>query len=164
MFKKILLVFLIILIIIQFIHPARNKSAARQPGNISNEYATPARVDSILAKACLDCHSNNTRYRWYFKIQPVDWWLTDHINGGKEELNFDEFTDKPIRYQYHKLQSMVDLVKKGKMPLDSYLWIHKDAVLTDQEKDSLVNWAEGIVNDMKSKYPPDSLAKKQVQQ
>jgi len=163
MFKKILLVVLVILIVIQFIHPARNKSAGDQPNNIVRLYSVPADVDTILVKACLDCHSNNTRYRWYFKIQPLDWWLTNHINSGKEELNFDEFTGKPARYQFNKLKSTVDQIKKGEMPLSSYLWVHKDAMLTDQEKNTLINWAQDITNDMKTKYPPDSLVKKKEQ-
>jgi len=160
MFKKILLIILVILIIIQFIHPARNRSTGDQPNNISKAYLVVPDVKAILVKACLDCHSNNTRYRWYFKIQPLDWWLTSHINDGKGELNFDEFTNKPARYKYHKLESTVDLVKKGSMPLNSYLWIHKDAILTDQEKNTLINWAQSIVNDMKDRYPADSLVKK----
>jgi hypothetical protein len=160
MFKKVLLVLLIVLIIIQFIHPSRNISKSVQPDNIAHSFNVPAQVKTILDKACMDCHSNNTRYRGYFKIQPVDWWLTNHINEGKRELNFDEYTNKSLRYQYHKMESTVDLVKKGEMPLDSYLWVHKDAILTGQEKDTLINWAQGIVNEMKAKYPADSLVRK----
>ena len=160
MFKKVLLVLLMLLIIIQFIHPSRNISKKEQRDNIAHAFKVPAEVKTILDKACMDCHSNNTRYRWYFKIQPVDWWLTNHVNEGKQELNFDEYTSKSLRYQYHKMESTVDLVKKGEMPLDSYLWIHKDAILTEQEKNTLINWAQGITNEMKAKYPADSLVRK----
>lgn len=160
MFKKILLALVVIIVIIQFIHPARNVSTIGQPNNIAKMYNVPQDVKTILDKACMDCHSNNTRYVWYFKIQPVDWWLTHHINEGKHELNFDEFTNKPLRYQYRKLEETIDQVKKGEMPLDSYTWVHKDAALSDQEKSVVVNWSEGIRNEMKSKYPPDSLNKK----
>ena len=160
MFKKFLLVLLILLIVIQFIHPSRNISKGEQPDNIAHSFNVPAQVKTILDKACMDCHSNNTRYRWYFKIQPVDWWLTNHINEGKQELNFDEYASKSLRYQYHKMESTVDLLKKGEMPLDSYLWLHKDAILTEEEKNTLITWAEGIRNEMKAKYPADSLARK----
>lgn len=160
MFKKILLILLALVVIIQFIHPSRNISTGEQPNNIVHAFNVPAEVKTILDKACMDCHSNNTRYRWYFKIQPVDWWLTNHINEGKQELNFDEYINKPLRYQYHKMESTIDLVKKGEMPLDSYLWVHKDAILTDQEKNALTNWAEGITKEMKAKYPADSLERK----
>ena len=160
MFKKILLALLVILLIIQFIHPARNISKGEQPDNIAGAYDVPADVKTILDKACLDCHSNNTRYRWYFKIQPLDWWLTNHINDGKGELNFDEFINKPLRFQYHKMEATADQVKKGEMPLNSYLWIHKDAILSESEKNTLISWAQGITNNMKAKYPPDSLRRK----
>jgi len=160
MFKKILLVLLVLLIIIQFIHPSRNISKGEQPNNISRAFNVPTEVRTVLDKACMDCHSNNTRYRWYFKIQPLDWWLTHHINEGKQELNFDEYANKPLRYQYHKMESTVDQIKKDEMPLNSYLWVHKDAVLTDSEKNILISWAQGITNDMKAKYPADSLVRK----
>jgi hypothetical protein len=160
MLKKILLVLLVILIIIQFIHPVRNISTGDQANNIARVYNVPDDVKKILAKACMDCHSNNTRYPWYFKIQPVDWWLTHHINEGKKELNFDEYTNRSIRYQYNKLEETQKQVKEGEMPLDSYTWIHKDAILTDQEKSTLTSWAESIRNEIKSKYPADSLRRK----
>jgi hypothetical protein len=114
MFKKTIIALIAILIIIQFFHPKRNISSSDSSNSITKLYDIPADVKTILDKACMDCHSNNTRYTWYFKIQPVDWWLTNHINDGKEELNLDEFTNKPIRYQYHKLEETVDQVKKMK--------------------------------------------------
>jgi len=160
MVKKILLVLLAILIIIQFIHPSRNISKVDQSNNITKAYTVPPDVKTILDKACMDCHSNNTRYLWYFKTQPVDWWLTKHINEGKRGLNFDEYANKSLRYQYNKLGDVTEMVKKGEMPLNSYTWIHKDAILTDQEKKTLINWSEGIRNEMKAKYPADSLKKR----
>jgi len=160
MLKKILLFLLAALIIIQFIHPKRNKTDSMQANYIGNIYPVPEEVKSILAKACLDCHSNNTHYPWYSKFQPIDWWMTGHINDGKKELNFDEFTNKSLRFQYHKLEATIKQVKENEMPLNSYLWIHKDAKLIDDEKSSLINWAQAIMDDMKAKYPIDSLQRK----
>src|SRR5689334_24365857 len=131
MLRRILLLLLIALIVIQFFHPKKNISKAAQANYIGNKYTVPDDVKHILAKACNDCHSNNTRYPWYSNVQPVDWWLTNHINEGKNHLNFDEYNNKRPRYQYGKLDETIDLVKKGEMPLNSYLWIHKDAILTD---------------------------------
>jgi len=160
MLRKILLVLLVILLIIQFIHPHRNTSKSAQPNNIAKSFAVPADVKTILDKACMDCHSNNTRYLWYFKIQPVDWWLTHHIDEGKRGLNFDEYAGRSLRYQFHKMEDIADQVKEGEMPINSYTWIHKDAILTEQEKNTIINWTEGIRKEMKARYPADSLAKK----
>lgn len=160
MAKKILLFLLAGFIVIQFIHPKKNKAEGAQPNYIGNVYAVPADVKVILEKACNDCHSNNTRYPWYSKMQPVDWWLTNHIEEGKKELNLDEYTHRSLRYQYHKLEEIAELVKENGMPLDSYTWIHKGARLTESEKNVLINWADAIRDTMKAKYPIDSLVRK----
>jgi len=160
MIKKILIFLLFVFIVIQFIHPKPNKVSGDQPNAIEKSFAIPEDVKTILQKACNDCHTNNTRYPWYSNIQPVDWWLTNHINEGKKKLNFDEYTNKRLRYQYDNMKETIDLVKKGEMPLNSYTWIHKDAILTDNEKNKLIGWAEGIMDTMKAKYPLDSLVRK----
>jgi hypothetical protein len=160
MFKKILLVLLVIILIIQFIHPARNISTGHQSHNITKAFNVPAEVQTILDKACMDCHSNNTRYPWYSKVQPVDWWLTHHITEGKRGLNFDEYTNRSLRYQFHKMEEIAEQVKEGEMPIDSYTWTHKDAILSEEEKNIIITWTETIRNEMKAKYPADSLIRK----
>jgi hypothetical protein len=160
MIKKILLLLLAALIIIQFFHPKKNQAAGPQPNYIGNVYTIPADVKAILKKACDDCHSNNTEYPWYSKIQPVDWWLDDHVKEGKKELNLDEYSNRSLRYQYHKMEEIAGQVRDGEMPLDSYTWMHKDAKLTEAEKNALIGWADGVREVMKSKYPIDSLIRK----
>jgi hypothetical protein len=157
MIKKILLVLLVILVIIQFIHPSRNKAEGAQPNYMGNKHAIPDDVKHILARACNDCHSNNTVYPWYSKIQPVDWWLNKHIRNGKKGLNFDEYTHRTARYQYHKMEETIEMVKEGEMPLKSYKWIHKDSRLTEEEKNTIISWAESVMTAMEARYPPDSL-------
>jgi len=164
MFKKILRIFLLVLlaafVIIQFFHPKKNKAEGPQTNYIGNSFAVPANVKDILTKACNDCHSNNTSYPWYSKIQPVDWWMNKHIKEGKKGLNLDEYTNKRLRYQYHKMEELADIVKEGEMPLNSYTWMHKDAKLTKDERDKLINWANSIMDTLKAKYPMDSLMRK----
>ena len=160
MLKKIFIVLLVALIIIQFIHPKKNKAKGEQINYIGNAFNVTNEVKVILAKACNDCHTNNTNYPWYINIQPVDWWMNHHVNDGKKELNFDEYINKNLRFQYHKMEEIDEMIKEGEMPLDSYTWIHKDAKLTEKEKSTLMNWADGIRESMKAKYPLDSLIRK----
>jgi hypothetical protein len=160
MIKKFLLVLLVALIAIQFFHPARNMAEGAQPNFIGNKYPVPQDVKAILAKACYDCHSNNTRYPWYSKLQPIDWWITDHIREGKKEFNFDEFLARSPRYQYNKIHEVAELAEKHKMPLNSYLWIHKDAKLTEEETKKLVGWADSVHSNLEAQYPMDSLVRK----
>lgn len=160
MIKKILLFLLAILIIIQFFHPAKNKNPGTQPNYIGNAFNIPDDVRVLLSNACNDCHSNNTIYPWYTYIQPVHWWLDDHIKDGKKELNFDEYTNRSLRFQYHKMEEVVEQVKEKEMPIDNYTWIHKQARLSETDRTKLISWANSIMDDMKSKYPLDSLLRK----
>ena len=164
MFKKVLkytgLFLLAVLVVIQFIHPKKNKSEGPQPNYIGNNFAIPPDVKSILAKACNDCHSNNTRYPWYSKLQPVHWWLDKHIRNGKKGLNFDEYISKRLRYQYHKMEEVIEQLKDGKMPLNSYTWTHKNARLSAEEKNKIVDWANSVMDTLKARYPIDSLIRK----
>lgn len=160
MLKKILLFLLFALVVIQFIHPEKNKAEGSQANHIGNVFPVPEKVKGILAKACNDCHSSNTSYPWYTHIQPVHWWMNNHIQEGKKELNFDDYKGRSLRYQYHKMEEVVEQVKEGEMPLDSYTWMHKDAKLTEVEKQELINWAEGIMDSLKANYPIDSLIRK----
>lgn len=160
MLKKIAWALLASLVIIQFIHPKKNKSEGQQPNYIGNRYEVPLDVQSIMAKACNDCHSNNTRYPWYANFQPIHWWLDDHIRDGKKEVNYDEYTQRSLRYQYHKMEETIEMVKEGKMPLNSYTWTHKDAKLTAEEKAKLTAWAQSVMDTLKARYPMDSLVRK----
>ncbi len=158
--KRILMFLLLVLVVIQFIRPAQNVAAQPPMNNIATLYPVNAEVRTILDKACNDCHSNNTNYPWYSKIQPVSWWLDDHIKEGKKEINFDEFSTYSLRKQYHKMDEVLEQVKEGEMPFESYTLIHKDADLTALEKKVLLDWAAGIRATMRDKYPRDSLEKR----
>lgn len=142
--KKILFTLLAILVIIQFIRPARNISDTVSPNDITKAYNVPADVQQVLKVSCNDCHSNNTEYPWYTNIQPVGWWLQAHVDGGKHHLDFSSFASYPAKRQHHKLEEVIEQVKDNHMPLNSYLWVHKDAKLSDAQKILLINWAEQL--------------------
>lgn len=156
MVKKILIVLLIALVVIQFFHPKKNQSTTESPNAIAKTYSVPPEVKDILKVSCNDCHSNNTAYPWYNNIQPVTWWMNNHVEDGKKELNFDEFANyKPKRMQ-RKMHEIIEQVKEGEMPLNSYLWIHKNAKLSDTQKQTLLNWAQQLMDSvgMKNNLPP----------
>jgi hypothetical protein len=90
-------------------------------------------------------------------VQPVDWWLDNHIVDGKKHFNLDELGKAPAWLRYDKMKDVVNTVKENEMPLDSYTWIHKDAILNDEEKAKLTGWAQGIMTEMEARFPADSL-------
>ncbi len=81
--KKIITGLLLIIIAVQFYRPAQNSDLSVMPNHISKVVTVSAQVNGILKKACYDCHSNNTNYPWYAQIQPVNWYINQHIKVAK---------------------------------------------------------------------------------
>ena len=102
----------------------------------------PEDVKVILKNACFDCHSDYTRYPWYNAITPLNYWLADHVDHGKGELNFSNWEEYSLKRKDHKLEEVMDLVKKKEMPLESYTWTHKDAILSDEQIEKVMAWTK----------------------
>lgn len=139
--KKALIAAAVIFVVIQFIQPAKNKSTQVLPTNITRIYHVPDSVQSILKTSCYDCHSNNTHYPWYFNIQPMAWFMANHIKEGKADLNFSDFGSYSWHHQRSKLKAIADQVNDDEMPIWSYTLIHKNTIPSKQQKEIIVNWA-----------------------
>lgn len=141
---KILVALLVVLILIQFIQPAQNKSGELLSTDLTKTLNVPQNIQNILKIACFDCHSNNTNYPWYAKVQPFGWLLANHIKDGKAELNFSEFSSYSKRRQISKLNAIANSIKDGSMPLSSYIMMHENARLSREEKALLSGWAARV--------------------
>ncbi|MHB1921226.1 MAG: heme-binding domain-containing protein [Chitinophagaceae bacterium] len=144
MIRKILLALLVLLIIIQFFRPTRNYSATLSPNDITRHFPVPADVHQLLSSACFDCHSNNTKYPWYYHIQPIAWWMNNHINDGKHSLNFSEFGSYTRKRMLDKLKNISKLVKNHGMPISSYTWEHPEGRLTPAQISRIAGWADSL--------------------
>ena len=141
--RKVLLGLLVGLILIQFISPERNDS-----GDWSNDYTTamqvPKEVKKIIKTSCTDCHSNKTKYPWYSKIAPVSWYIASHVNEGREHLNFSEWTTYNNDQKDHIIKDLEEELEEQNMPLKSYLLIHKEAKLTQDQYNILLAWVKTL--------------------
>lgn len=143
--KKITWGILAVFVIIQFIRPTKNVSEKLITDNdISKTYAVSDEVHQLLIKKCYDCHSNSTVYPWYNNIQPVGWWMALHVDEGKDELNFSEFKTYPEKKANHKMEELSEAINEGWMPIDSYLWIHGDAKITEDDKELINTWIKTL--------------------
>jgi len=128
------------LIVIQLFDTDKNISATPSENAIEKHYQVSSHVQGLLKTSCYDCHSNNTAYPWYSNIQPVKWWLADHVNSGKRHLNFDEFNTYTKEKKLKKLDEIAETVKEGEMPLSSYTIIHHNAKLSSTDKSEIEKW------------------------
>jgi Haem-binding domain len=143
--KKILLSIVAILIIIQFFRPEQNDAAELITAyDISKKHSIPENVHQILIEKCYDCHSNKTNYPWYSNIQPVAWWMSDHIDEGKRELNFSEFSTYPTKKANHKIHEIAEEINEGEMPLTSYTVIHPNTKITESDRAAVNDWIKSL--------------------
>ena len=151
--KKIFVLGLIIFLLIQFYQPARNLDYGQVlPTHFNKIYAVPSDVESILRASCYDCHSNNTEYPWYSYIQPARIILDNHIKEGKENLNFSTFGDYSQRKQGNKVERIVKQIKSDEMPLATYTRMHKNAILSQENKRLLITWMENTRDNMSTGF------------
>jgi len=138
--KKILIVLLVAFVIIQFF-PIDKKNP---PVNIGMDFVniknTPENIAQVIKTSCYDCHSNETKYPWYSSIAPSSWFVKNHIDEGRKELNFSTFAMYEPKRQIHKMEECIEMIEKKEMPLESYYIGHQDAKLTDQQREMLAKY------------------------
>jgi len=95
----------------------------------------------LLTAACMDCHSNETVWPWYSKVAPAKFLIADHVEEGREHLNFSTWGAMSVRDRDHALEEVVEVLEEGEMPMTSYTLLHSEARLTDAERRLLMDWA-----------------------
>ena len=140
--KIIVIVIGIAFIAIQFIPVDKTNPPIDPAHTIEATMNVPAEVQQIMARSCNDCHSNKTVYPWYSNIAPVSWWMLNHIEEARHELNFSEWGTYSNKKKSRKLEEICSEVRSHAMPLPSYLWIHRDSVLSESDINTLCNWTE----------------------
>ena len=151
MVKRILIGFVLTIIVIQFIQPARNSTGQVVPQSFIDTFLPNDTVLNLLSNSCFDCHSNNTKYPWYTNVQPIGWMMAKHINDGKAELNFDELAALSNRRRNSKFKSISEQIEQEKMPLKSFLLMHKNAKLSKADKNILINFFQLIIKELENK-------------
>ena len=143
--KKIVLWIFIPFILIQFIDmdvPATLSLESK------NEIVSPPKIMDILKQSCYDCHSNSLIYPWYSKIAPLSWYTKKHVKDGRRVVNFSIWKS----YDREKQFKVMDRLPKSlliRMPLPDYLWLHRDAKLSIDDKKILSRWAEKLTEELK---------------
>jgi len=142
--KKILLILLVLFVIAQFFGPEKNQGDLASVQPFLDETNPPETVKSILNESCYDCHSDVTRYPWYNKITPVNYWLAEHVNDGKKHFNFSNWVGNSTKRKDNKMEELIEMVEEKEMPLESYILVHQEAKLSGDQIKAIVDWAKQV--------------------
>ena len=145
-FRGALLGFCGLVIGIQLIRPARTNPPIDPSHTLEAIVLVPPTVESILERSCNDCHSNKTLWPWYSDVAPVSWFVIDHVDSGRRQLNFSEWlrrdTKNPGEYTRERFQAICRQVETGNMPLTSYLLLHRAAKLSQDDTETICQWTK----------------------
>lgn len=145
--KKVLVVLLVAFVIIQFFRIDKTNPPLNKGTDFLVIKNTPENIATLMKGACYDCHSNESKYPWYSNIQPLGWFLENHIREGRKHLNFSEFATYEPKRQARKLEEAAEQIETGEMPLSSYVLGHPEADLSAEQKTLLINYFKKIENE-----------------
>lgn len=121
--------------------PAKSNPATDPSQTLQAMAHVTPEASAILDRSCRDCHSNETRWPWYSRIPPLSWGVISHVNDGRRHMNFSRWGSYDPEDAREFLVDICALTRKHDMPLGSYLWIHRDARLSDQDIAALCDWS-----------------------
>jgi hypothetical protein len=142
--KIIVIVLVVAFVVIQFIRPDLTNPPVDPAETLEANLQVPDNVQAILTRSCKDCHSNETKYPLYSKIQPSAYFMKNHIDDGRKEINFSTWKSLTPARQKRKLSEICEQAQSKEMPLPSYLWIHWDAKMSDEDIKTLCDWTETV--------------------
>jgi hypothetical protein len=128
-------------LLLQLANPARTNPPVVHDLSASGFRPPSDHLTALLHTACYDCHSYETRWPWYAHVMPVSWQVVNDVNKGRKHLNFSDWPADPARAA-KKFTSISEQLEYREMPLAKYTLIHRDARLTDADRQALMDWAD----------------------
>jgi hypothetical protein len=138
--KRAGLVVLVLFAAAQTIRPARVNPPIDSSRTIEHLLPVAPETATILERACSDCHSSHTTWPWYSHVAPVSWFVIDHVNHGRTHLNLSDWARVAPQDADHLLGQICTLTSSGEMPIGSYLLMHGNAKLSDEDVRVLCEW------------------------
>lgn len=134
--RKAMGVVIFILIAVQFVPVNRENSP------VTAEIQAPTEIKNILRRSCYDCHSNETIWPWYSKVAPISWLVAKDVREGRRELNFSKWGSYSQKRQTKLIKESFEEIEEGEMPLWIYLLAHRNAKLSENDKQTLKQWQQ----------------------
>jgi len=133
------------LIVAQFMGPEKHNQRTDASKSIEVQSGMPDNVAAILHRACNDCHSQRTTWRWYASVAPFSWLQIADVEAGRQHLDFSNWTNFTVAQKEDRLKGMCKLTREGEMPLWYYKPMHPAAWLSDADRQTICTWTDGLV-------------------
>jgi len=146
--KKIIFILVVIVVLIQFYPMEKPTVTSDNSNDLISTTNVPKNISSLLKNACYDCHSNESTFPWYANIAPSKWLVYDHINKGREELNFSNWNTLSTDDKSGILDDISSIILEGEMPLKGYTLLHSEANLSESNRELIATWADDMLESL----------------
>lgn len=119
--------------------PAARPTAA---DSLALQVHVPTPVMSTLRRACVDCHSEETRWPWYAGLPIASHLIERDVTEAREQFDLSRWTQYNPFDRADMLDKMCQLASNGKMPPRQYRLMHPTARLSATELATLCAWTE----------------------
>lgn len=100
----------------------------------------PASVRDVFAHACINCHSEKTRWPWYSHVAPVSWFVENDVKRAREHLNLSRWDTFDGAEQRVLLTAIATVIENREMPLHRYLVFHPGVKLSAEDSVQVIEW------------------------
>lgn len=142
--KKILLWIIGVFAFMQFVPVDRTNKPIDKKQNFADVLQPPKPVQETLKNACYDCHSNEVKYPKYAYVAPISWSVKNHVNEGRENVNFSEWNSYNKEQKEHIIDEVIETTESKEMPLKGYVPLHPEANLTDAQRKVFVDYFKAL--------------------
>lgn len=115
--------------------------------SVNAKTAERKEIEAIFKAKCMDCHSDQTKYPWYFNMPIAKDIIQADIRKGKSYFHlqndlFQYDNDKDI--PKHIISALKYEIEHDSMPILPYKLMHWDKVISVIEKEKILNWLEKL--------------------
>lgn len=138
--QRALIAVVVVLLAIQLIPANRDNPPVQAEQTLFAVEAVPPPAQQILQTSCQDCHSNQTRWPWYSYVAPASWIVSHDVHEARSHVNFSTWGTYTAKQRERRLEDMCEQVMNGDMPDSKYVFIHRGARLSQEQREVVCAW------------------------
>jgi len=97
-------------------------------------------VSDVFNHACIDCHSEKTRWPWYSNLAPASWFVEGDVKRARSRLNLSRWDILDTAEQRALLTAIGTVIENREMPPHRYLMLHPQAKLSVDDSVQVIEW------------------------
>jgi len=122
------------------VHPLPHEASDRAGAPLLLGADIPASVVDVFAHACINCHSEKTRWPWYSHVAPVSWLVENDVKHARQHLNLSRWDSLDAAEQRLLLTAIATVIENREMPLHRYVVFHPEVKLSADESVQVIEW------------------------